>query len=156
MAVRGVGPLGLCFLPAFVLLGVVPAVAGLGPRAAACRERGRPQAGGRPQIAGPGDLLGRPGGPQLVGPGTPRTRPGPGRKWRPPHDPRHHPTPPVAGCVGSPCACAAGDAGTVSAEYAVATVAACGFAGVLYKLLTSPVVLNLLGTLFTKALSFVF
>ena len=48
------------------------------------------------------------------------------------------------------------DAGTVSAEYAVATVAACGFAGVLYKLLTSPVVLNLLGTLFTKALSFVF
>ena len=28
VAVRGVGPLGLCFLPAFVLLGVVPLVAG--------------------------------------------------------------------------------------------------------------------------------
>lgn len=28
-AVRAVGPLGLCFLPAFVLLGVVPLVAGL-------------------------------------------------------------------------------------------------------------------------------
>lgn len=48
------------------------------------------------------------------------------------------------------------DTGTVSAEYAVATVAACGFAGVLFKLLTSPVILNLLGSLFTKALSFVF
>ena len=49
-----------------------------------------------------------------------------------------------------------GDAGAVSAEYAVATVAACGFAGVLYKLITSPIVLDLLVTLFKKALSFVF
>ena len=48
------------------------------------------------------------------------------------------------------------DTGAVSAEYAVATVAACGFAGVLYKLLTSPMVLDLLVTLFKKALSFVF
>ena len=49
-----------------------------------------------------------------------------------------------------------GDTGAVSAEYAVATVAACGFAGVLYKILTSSQVLNLLVSLFTKALSFIF
>jgi Protein of unknown function (DUF4244) len=48
------------------------------------------------------------------------------------------------------------DTGAVSAEYAVATVAACGFAGVLYKILTSSQVLNLLVSLFTKALSFIF
>ncbi len=50
----------------------------------------------------------------------------------------------------------AGDTGAVSAEYAVATVAACGFAGVLYKILTSSQVLSLLVSLFTKALSFIF
>jgi hypothetical protein len=48
------------------------------------------------------------------------------------------------------------DTGAVSAEYAVATVAACGFAGVLYQILTSSQVLNLLVSLFTKALSFIF
>ena len=48
------------------------------------------------------------------------------------------------------------EAGAVSAEYAVATVAACGFAGILYKILTSPQVLQLLVGLFTRALSFVF
>jgi hypothetical protein len=46
--------------------------------------------------------------------------------------------------------------GSVTAEYAVATVAACGFAGVLYKLLTSPIVLDLITSLFKKALSFIF
>ncbi|HYN75782.1 MAG TPA: DUF4244 domain-containing protein [Candidatus Limnocylindria bacterium] len=48
------------------------------------------------------------------------------------------------------------EAGAVSAEYAVATVAACGFAGILYKIITSPQVLQLLVSLFTRALSFVF
>jgi Protein of unknown function (DUF4244) len=48
------------------------------------------------------------------------------------------------------------DVGSVTAEYAVATVAACGFAGVLYKLLTSSTVLDLVVTLFTKALSLIF
>jgi hypothetical protein len=36
------------------------------------------------------------------------------------------------------------DAGMTTAEYAVGTVAACGFGGVLYKVITSPEVLGLL------------
>jgi Protein of unknown function (DUF4244) len=47
-------------------------------------------------------------------------------------------------------------AGAVSAEYAVATVAACGFAGILFKIISSPQVLELLVNLFTKALSWLF
>lgn len=41
--------------------------------------------------------------------------------------------------------------GMTTAEYAVGTVAACGFAGVLYKLLTSSVVLEFLVELFKRA-----
>ena len=37
------------------------------------------------------------------------------------------------------------EAGMTTAEYAVGTVAACGFAGVLYKVVTSHTVLTLLG-----------
>ena len=37
-----------------------------------------------------------------------------------------------------------GDAGMTTAEYAVGTVAACGFGGILYKVITSPEVLGLL------------
>jgi hypothetical protein len=48
------------------------------------------------------------------------------------------------------------DAGMATAEYAVATVAACGFGGVLVKLLTSPTVVQLLVKLITKAFSFAF
>lgn len=48
------------------------------------------------------------------------------------------------------------DAGAVSAEYAVATVAACGFAGILYKIISSPQVLQLIANLFVKALSWLF
>ena len=47
----------------------------------------------------------------------------------------------------------AGDAGMTTAEYAVGTVAACGFAGVLYKLLTSGTVVGLLTGIVTRALS---
>jgi hypothetical protein len=36
------------------------------------------------------------------------------------------------------------EAGMTTAEYAVGTVAACGFGGVLYKVITSPEVLGLL------------
>ncbi len=46
------------------------------------------------------------------------------------------------------------DAGMVTAEYAVGTVAACGFGGVLIKLLTNQSVLKLLTDLVRKALSF--
>jgi len=45
------------------------------------------------------------------------------------------------------------DGGMTTAEYAVGTVAACGFGGVLIKLLTSPVVQDLLSNLISKALS---
>jgi len=47
-------------------------------------------------------------------------------------------------------------AGLATAEYAVTTVAACGFAGVLYKVLSSNQVLDMLTTLFSRALSWVF
>lgn len=46
-----------------------------------------------------------------------------------------------------------GDLGMTTAEYAVGTVAACGFGGVLYKLLTSDTVVNLLENLISHALS---
>lgn len=45
------------------------------------------------------------------------------------------------------------DRGMASAEYAVATVAACGFAGILLKLLTSETVVSLLTELFSRAMS---
>lgn len=50
----------------------------------------------------------------------------------------------------------AGDAGMTTAEYAVGTVAACGFGGVLLKLLTSDTVVGLITDLIRRALSLVF
>lgn len=47
------------------------------------------------------------------------------------------------------------DAGMATAEYAVATVAACGFGGVLYKLLSSDTVLQLLVDVIKKAFGFI-
>ena len=44
------------------------------------------------------------------------------------------------------------DRGMATAEYAVATVAACGFAGILYKILTSTSVVDLVTGLISKAL----
>ncbi|MCA1712862.1 MAG: DUF4244 domain-containing protein [Actinobacteria bacterium] len=46
---------------------------------------------------------------------------------------------------------AGGDAGMTTAEYAVGTVAACGFGGVLYKVITSPEVLGLLRDVISRA-----
>lgn len=43
------------------------------------------------------------------------------------------------------------DAGMTTAEYAVGTVAACGFGGVLYKVITSPTVIDLLRSVISKA-----
>lgn len=43
------------------------------------------------------------------------------------------------------------EAGMSTAEYAVGTVAACGFSGVLYKVITSPAVLELLKSVIGKA-----
>lgn len=45
------------------------------------------------------------------------------------------------------------EAGIATAEYAVTTVAACGFAGVLYKLLGSESIAQLIGELLRRALS---
>jgi hypothetical protein len=45
------------------------------------------------------------------------------------------------------------DAGMTTAEYAVGTVAACGFGGVLYKLLTSDAVVSLLSGIIKRALT---
>ena len=43
------------------------------------------------------------------------------------------------------------DEGMTTAEYAVGTVAACGFSGVLYKVITSDTVLNLVKDVIEKA-----
>lgn len=45
----------------------------------------------------------------------------------------------------------AGDEGMTTAEYAVGTVAACGFSGVLYKVITSETVLDLVKEVIGKA-----
>lgn len=44
----------------------------------------------------------------------------------------------------------------VTAEYAMTTVAACGFAGVLYKLLTSDTFTQMLGEVIKRALMALF
>lgn len=43
------------------------------------------------------------------------------------------------------------DTGMTTAEYAVGTVAACGFSGVLYKVITSTQVLDLVKSVIAKA-----
>ena len=48
------------------------------------------------------------------------------------------------------------EAGMTTAEYAVGTVAACGFAGILYKVVTSPEVAQLLHDLVERALHVAF
>lgn len=48
------------------------------------------------------------------------------------------------------------EAGMTTAEYAVGTVAACGFSGVLYKVITSDAVLGLLRDVISKAFSLAF
>lgn len=51
----------------------------------------------------------------------------------------------------------AGDeAGMTTAEYAVGTVAACGFGGILYKVLTSPEVVQLLKGVIERAFGVAF
>ena len=43
------------------------------------------------------------------------------------------------------------EAGMTTAEYAVGTVAACGFSGILYKVITSPEILGLITGVISKA-----
>lgn len=49
-----------------------------------------------------------------------------------------------------------GDDGMTTAEYAVGTVAACGFGGILYKLLTSDTVVKMLRDIIERALTVAF
>lgn len=49
-----------------------------------------------------------------------------------------------------------GDSGMTTAEYAVGTVAACGFGTVLYKILTGDTVVHLVEDLISHALQMVF
>lgn len=49
-----------------------------------------------------------------------------------------------------------GDEGMLTAEYAMTTVAACGAAGVLYKVLSSDSFANLIAELFKRALAALF
>jgi hypothetical protein len=48
------------------------------------------------------------------------------------------------------------EAGMTTAEYAVGTVAACGFGGILYKVITSPEILGLLRDVIASALKLSF
>lgn len=48
------------------------------------------------------------------------------------------------------------EAGMATAEYAVATVAACGFGGILYKVITSPEILGLITSVIGKAFDLAF
>jgi hypothetical protein len=48
------------------------------------------------------------------------------------------------------------EAGMTTAEYAVGTVAACGFGGILYKVITSPEILGLLRDVIASALKLTF
>ena len=48
------------------------------------------------------------------------------------------------------------EAGVATAEYAVATVAACGFGGVLYKVVTSDQVAKLISDVIKRALTMTF
>ncbi|MEO8329675.1 MAG: DUF4244 domain-containing protein [Candidatus Nanopelagicales bacterium] len=52
--------------------------------------------------------------------------------------------------------CISRDNGMTTAEYAVGTVAACGFGGVLIELLTSDTVTSLLSDVIRNAFSFLF
>jgi hypothetical protein len=49
-----------------------------------------------------------------------------------------------------------GEAGMVTAEYAMTTVAACGAAGVLYKILTSDSFTDMVGEIIKRALFAIF
>ena len=51
---------------------------------------------------------------------------------------------------------AASDAGMTTAEYAVGTVAACGFGGILYKIITSDQILGLLSDVIARAFKLAF
>jgi hypothetical protein len=51
---------------------------------------------------------------------------------------------------------AGSDQGMTTAEYAVGTVAACGFGGILFKILTSPEIGRMLRDLVERALSVAF
>jgi len=48
------------------------------------------------------------------------------------------------------------DRGMTTAEYAIGTVAACGFGGVLYKVVTSDQVANLISDVIERALTMTF
>jgi hypothetical protein len=61
------------------------------------------------------------------------------------------PVPSVAARVSARLATAGSDAGMTTAEYAVGTVAACGFGGILYKVITSPEILGLLRDVIASA-----
>jgi hypothetical protein len=60
-------------------------------------------------------------------------------------------TAPVRAAVRLQTLRATDDAGMTTAEYAVGTVAACGFGGILYKVITSGAVLELITGVISKA-----
>ena len=140
-------PLGLCLLPAFVLLGIVPVVAGLLDRASAVTSAGARAATARPSTAGadPARLsTGRgPDSAALTGGPGPQSS-SPGRAAATSHE-------------GVPCTAtirpdARDERGITTAEYAVGTAAGAGLAGLLYKMLTGGFGDQLLKLLFDHVL----
>lgn len=62
----------------------------------------------------------------------------------------------LPGAVSWRLAAAGADAGMTTAEYAVGTVAACGFAGVLYRVISSPEVFAAVKRMILHALQLAF
>ena len=63
---------------------------------------------------------------------------------------------PLRAVVRAQSAGADREAGMTTAEYAVGTVAACGFSGVLYKVITSPQVLDIVKGVIGRAFKLAF
>ena len=125
VGVKAAVPLGLCLLPAFVLIGIVPVVAGL-LTSLGTLGRAAVHTANRPQPASPGRLS------------TARSRRGTHRgsglaEFRVPAAPRPRPRRSSMHRTIRPVR---DERGITTAEYAVGTAAGAGLAGLLYKMLT--------------------
>ena len=127
VGVKAAVPLGLCLLPAFVLIGIVPVVAGLLTSLGALSAP-RSMTTNRPQPTSPAR-----GSPQPVPAPPPHRGSGPAEfESRPRRGHVHEGVP----CTPHRSVPIRDERGITTAEYAVGTAAGAGLAGLLYKMLT--------------------
>ena len=147
VGVQAAVPLGLCLLPAFVLIGIVPLVVALldRPRPVIAAPPNRPPArlARRALHSAARDAAARP-------PRSPKVE-STGRIGRPGNGGTHVSAIAAPAPAGSR-ASARDERGITTAEYAVGTAAGAGLAGLLYKLLTGGFGDQLLKTLFDHVL----